>query len=155
MSRGIVSLATAALALAVMTGCTVAGDNGIPCDLVKRAPDGGSAEVTESEVTPGKDFVSFGAPECENFVCVRSSAAPKTGDPTARAKGKCSSRCASAEARCSSAVGEVKLQCRPLILDDVTLGKICLDDPGKCERFFGGAQTPYFCAEPSTVDAGN
>jgi len=146
---------TAAVLTLLAAGCPVSTDNGIPCELVKRAPDGGAEKITEAEVTPGKDFVSFGVPECENFLCVRASSAPKSGNPNNVATGRCSSRCASEESNCPSAVNDLELKCRPLILDEVTLGQICLNDPAKCERYFGGAQTPFFCAESGTVDAGS
>jgi hypothetical protein len=151
MTRSL-GLLTCAVLTFCFVGCSVYTDNGIPCDLIKSGADGG-VKVLESEVTPGKDFVSFGVTECENFICVRASSAPKSGDPNAVATGRCSSRCASEEARCGSA-NDAKLSCRPLILDEVTLGKICLDSPQKCKELFGGPQGAYFCAEASTVDAG-
>jgi hypothetical protein len=155
MSRG-VALLVACVTAVLVAGCPVDTDNGKECVLLKKGPnDGGGVPITESEVTPGKDFVSFGAPECADFVCVRAASAPKTGDPNATAYGRCSSRCASQDDKCPSAVSNVRLDCRALILDEETLGRLCQQDPTKCERYFGGAQTPWFCAEPGTVDAGS
>src|SRR5713226_5661255 len=70
--------------------CKATTDFGTDCTLVKKNPDGGSIAVAirEGELPDGgKDFISFGAAVCENFVCVRDSAYPKNPNPAAEAMG--------------------------------------------------------------------
>ena len=76
--------------------CRVATDLGLPCQLVKKNPDGGttSVPILESDLPGGnKDFISFGATECEDLVCVRDAKVPRTGVPGAAALGYCSRAC--------------------------------------------------------------
>jgi hypothetical protein len=145
-----------------LKGCRVATDLGRTCQLVKRNPDGGqgSVAILESELPAGtKDFISFGATECEDLVCVRSADIAKTGVPGAAATGYCSRACVpNASTGCPAANSDDdkdptrRLICRALLLDDLTLAQICTNDPGTCQQI-GGARSPYFCAH--AVDAGS
>jgi hypothetical protein len=135
--------------------CRVATDLGRPCNLVKKNPDGGSGSVPilESEL-PGadKDFISFGATECEDLVCVRDAYVPRTGVATTPATGYCSRACVpNSSTGCPPANADdnkdptKKLSCRALLLDEQTLGAICSTDPGTCQQL-GDTRSPYFCA---------
>ncbi|HEX9508227.1 MAG TPA: adventurous gliding motility lipoprotein CglC [Myxococcales bacterium] len=134
--------------------CKATTDFGTDCTLVKKNPDGGSIAVAirEGELPDGgKDFISFGAAVCENFVCVRDSAYPKNPNPAAEAMGYCSGSCVAGTA-CAAANSADdrdparKLTCRPLLLDELTIAAICTADPIKCQTYFGGNRSPYFCA---------
>lgn len=157
-----------ALAICAVPACKVTTDLGTPCTLVKKDPgdDTGkrSLPMKESEVTAGKDFISFGAVECEDLVCVRdSSYAPLAGTtplPTDDAKGYCSRPCLRcATTGCPAANPDddsnplKRLGCRPLILDEATLNSICQTDAEKCKKYFGDTKSPYFCAR-GQADAG-
>lgn len=141
--------------LTVLEACRSPNDLGNPCVLVKKNPDGGSAPVAikEGELPDGgKDFISFGAAICENLVCVRDSTFPKNPDPNADALGYCSSPCAANSGTCASANSAndsnpaLRLNCRALVLDELTIAAICAADPAKCYQYFGGTTSPYFCA---------
>ena len=141
--------------------CRVATDLGLPCQLVKKNPDGGttSVPILESDLPGGnKDFISFGATECEDLVCVRDANVPRTGVPGAAALGYCSRACVpNASGGCPAANKsddsnpDKRLTCRALLLDEATLGAICTNDPSTCQKI-GDTRSPYFCARG--VDAG-
>jgi hypothetical protein len=141
--------------------CRVATDLGLPCQLVKKNPDGGttSVPILESDLPGGnKDFISFGATECEDLVCVRDANVPRTGVPGAAAMGYCSRACVpNVSGACPAANKsddsnpDKRLTCRALLLDEATLGAICTNDPSTCQKL-GDTRSPYFCARG--VDAG-
>jgi hypothetical protein len=158
-----------ALAICVGTACTVTTDLGVPCTLVKKDPADTTGKqslpMLESEVTAGKDFISFGAVECEDLVCVRdSSYAPPAGTtpaPTDQAKGYCSRPCLQTSTTGCPAKDSAddsnplkRLSCRPLILDEATLNFICQSDAVTCKKYFGDTKSPYFCARGASVDGG-
>ncbi len=154
-------------ALLWIAACGVPTDLGRPCVLVKRAAattlpdggvvaaaDGGTAFITEGEIQAGKDFISFGATECEDLVCVRDSTTerPANAKDTDPANGYCSKPCAQGSTRSCPAAdpahdknAALRLTCRPLLLDTETLALIC-QDKATCDRYFGGTTSPYFCA---------
>lgn len=156
-------LATAAAVL--LSACPSATDLGRECVLIKRDPadtnpdDGiNSIVIRESEVTTGKDFISFGATECDDLVCVRDARMPLSGDPTAAAKGVCSRPCIpSNAASCDTGDRSIdeddaaRFNCRPLLLDEETLAAIREADPAKYQRYFGTTQSPDFCVGPTVT----
>lgn len=138
---------------AIPTGCSATGDVGRPCFMVKSDGDGGTVPITEGEIDLNRDVVSFGGPECDQFICVRNRFASATGDPSAQAMGTCSDSCVpgSSEA-CEGLFPEADLSagpyaCRALLLDEESLNTICDADPDLCDRIFGPNRTPYFCAQ--------
>jgi|CXWL01.1.fsa_nt_gi hypothetical protein len=162
MMRGTLCL----LVVTMLAGCREVTDLGAPCTLVKRAPgstDGGFASVPilEKEIKGSKDFISFGSAECEDRACVRDINFPRGTDENAPALGYCSRVCLpSTPNACppKDAAHEkdpqLSLSCRALLLDQATLSAICMEDPVTCQRYFGGAQTPYFCSRGGSFDAG-
>ena len=153
------------VAIFVVAGCKVPTDLGNECQMVKRDPnvDGGRLFIKEGEIKDGanKDFISFGSAECEDRACVRDINFPRGLDESLPAKGYCSRVCLpSTPNACPPAKAEDEkdplrnLSCRALLLDQATLSAICMDSPADCQRYFGGAQTPYFCARGGSVDAG-
>lgn len=161
VSFGLLAIACAGL----FTGCEVKTDLGVPCLLVRKDPadtnpnDGYNyLPILESEVTEGKDFISFGSVECEDYVCVRDKDFPKGTNPNVAAQGYCSRRCAPTSPQpCPGAQANIApgrtMSCRALILDEQTLGTICRDDPETCTRVFGDTRSPYLCAM-NALDAG-
>ncbi len=158
------------LAVALLVGCTPATDLGSPCQMVKRDPnvDGGRLFIKNSEIKVGanKDFISFGATQCENFVCVRDADYPVPDGgfvPDEIASGYCSDHCAPGAA-CPAQNGNddndarLRLTCRPLLLDTETLALICNGSPedrAKCKAYFGNTSKPDFCARGGVLpDAG-
>ena len=147
------------IALISLEGCRVATDLGRPCTLVKKNPDGGSGSVgiLESDLPPNKDFISFGATECEDLVCVRDAAVPRSGIPNATATGYCSRACVpNVTNGCPASNPDddkdpnKKLSCRALLLDEQTLGAICSTRPDACQSI-GDTRSPYFCARAIPV----
>jgi len=149
-------------ALVLPSACRVNTDLGRSCQLVKKNPDGGTSSVPIVEAdlpSANKDFISFGATECEELVCVRDAYVPRTGVATAPATGYCSRSCvANSSTACPAANPEDnndptrKLSCRALLLDEQTLGVICSNDPATCQQL-GDTRSPYFCAR-SNPDGG-
>ncbi len=146
-----------ALVSASVTGCAPQTDLGKECTLVRKNTTGSgppSIFIKESEIVPGKDFISFGATECEDLVCVRNADAPIGSDPTADAKGKCSRPCLETNAA-SCQTGDDKVDqsdqnfvCRAMLLDTETLAAIKEADPARYKQYFGDTTSPYFCAHP-------
>ena len=154
ISSGLLAIACVGL----LTGCRVDTDLGVECNLVRKDPADTNPDdgynflpILEGEVTEGKDFISFGAVECEDYVCVRDKDFPKGSSPNVQAKGYCSRRCAPTSPQpCPGAEANLppgkSMTCRALILDEQTLGTICHDDPTTCTRVFGDTRSPYLCA---------
>ncbi|HZH03112.1 MAG TPA: adventurous gliding motility lipoprotein CglC [Myxococcaceae bacterium] len=144
------------LATPVLIGCTNAGDNGKPCQLVKRDPEDTDpsdgirrVRIREEEIEAGTDFISFAAVDCEDLVCVRESTAPLTGNPLAEVQGKCSRPCVEGT-ECPSAQDGVTLSCKALLLDEQTLADIEKADKVRFENAFGSTKSPFFCvADPA------
>jgi hypothetical protein len=141
-------------ALISLGACRVATDLGRPCTLVKKNPDGGSGSlaILEADLPVNKDFISFGATECEDLVCVRDAAVPKSNIPNATATGYCSRACVpNVSNGCPGANPDddkdpnKKLGCRALLLDEQTLGVICTTQPATCQSI-GDTRSPFFCA---------
>jgi hypothetical protein len=141
-------------------GCSSGGDLGKECVLVRKDPtdtdpsDGiRSIEIRESEVVADKDFISFGATECEDLVCVRAANTPFTRDdsnPNPVAKGMCSRPCVHTnESSCATGNDADRFTCRAMLLDTETLAAIKQQDPAKYKKYFGDTQSPYFCANPA------
>lgn len=149
----------------VLCACPVRTDLGTPCTLVKRNPDGGNPiSMREGEIPDGgrnTDFISFGATECEDLVCVRDGNLPLSGRPETTAVGYCSRSCVP-----TSSIGcpakdshddkdpTKKLSCRSLLLDEQTLAFLRTNDPSKYHQYFGESTSPFFCARTAGGDAG-
>lgn len=153
------------------SGCKAKTDLGTQCTLVRKDPsdtdpsDGTrSIPIKEKDLPPvsadsPRDYVSFGATECEDLVCVRNSGTP-AGDPEADATGFCSRSCLQTNpASCET--GDEQLDtsanayvCRSLILDETTLAAIKQNNPTMYEQYFGTTQSPYFCARKAATAGG-
>jgi hypothetical protein len=158
-------LACLSLGLLLSAGSCVESDVGAPCNLQKVQLDRGlpgCQDATQEDIDsrPGcfhptladlaaggdKEYVSFGAAECDNLTCVRSrgQAVPeKEGEPT----GYCSGECITNDDCAGSDNG--RFVCRELFLDEAFLGQLRenLSDE-EYSRFFGRIQNTKFCARP-------
>lgn len=159
--RWILGAAVAAMvALVAAAGCQSPTDVGTECVLVRKDPNDPSKSVPlkEKDIVAGKDFISFGAVECEDLVCVRDSSVQK-GPDEAEAKGFCSKPClATNEATCRTGNSSIDdgpnaFACRALILDEQTLAAIRQANPEQYKQYFGDTQSPYFCASGSAGGA--
>ncbi len=150
MTRAVVLIA---VALGVASaGCNVSTGLNRECVLVRKC-DAGACPITEQYVQDklgsSKDFIAFGAVECEDLVCVRDSAFPKGTDLAGPAKGYCSKPCA-AGSQCQSDDRSLDdkpataLYCRPLLLDEFVLAEI-RKDPAAA-KLLGNVTSPFFCA---------
>ena len=152
----------ALLALELL-GCSVKSGLNTQCNLPKRV-DGGVSFLTEGEVQEltssgsesTRDFIAFGAVDCEDLVCVRDATFPRGTDLAARAVGYCSRPCLEGAQCPSDDTGldqrqDTKLNCRPLLLDKSTLA--ALAQSGLAPDV-GNVKEPFFCARGSTPDAG-
>jgi hypothetical protein len=149
-------LLAGALNAVLLTGCSGGGDLGHPCTLIRKNPNEAAdgikfLTIKESEIVPGRDYISFGVTECEEFVCVRDANAPK-GKPGDDAQGVCTRSCVTDSTSCSTGVdkdyGGDPFTCRALLLDQETLAAIKDTDPVKYAQTFGDNLSPYYCAPP-------
>lgn len=151
--------ATAVLLLSA--GSCVDTDIGSPCQIQKdrfdpSLPGCADAEANQVATRPEcfhptiadldkgkeKDFLSFGAAECDNLTCVRSrgEALPET---EAAPNGFCSGECINDD-DCKSDVGN--FTCRALVFDDEFIHY--LQDtlsPEEYDRYLGRVQNAKFC----------
>jgi hypothetical protein len=126
--------------------------------LVRKNPTDSKKSVAllEKEIKANKDFISFGATECEDLVCVRDSSftRPTNSTDDSQAVGYCSRpciptstlTCVAASAADNENSSPNKLTCRALLLDEATLAAIKTQDPATFTRYFGGTTSTYFCA---------
>jgi hypothetical protein len=165
MSARLALLVGAALMLG---GCEIKSDIGKGCVLVRKATEqelkdhpelGKTRGMMESELRAGQDFISFGAVECEDLICVRDGdfdpelAAGSDLTKTA-AKGYCSKACLADSLQNScvvtdpEAVASVKdrMACRALLLDQKALEDLKANDPTTYANTFGDNNSPSFCA---------
>ena len=138
--------------------CTVQTDLGTTCVLVRKDPNDAkkSIPLLEKEIKANRDFISFGATECEDLVCVRDSSfrRPSNATDDSQATGYCSRPCVPNSTLGCIAADDAdnkegaanKLSCRALLLDETTLAVIKTTDPATFTRYFGGTTSTYFCA---------
>ena len=151
-----------ALCFFLGAGSCVETDVGAPCNLQKMQLDQrlpGCADVQPDDVAqrpecfhptlddlaagPDKEYVSFGAAECDNLTCVRSA-----GDPLPESEdapnGTCSGECIT-DQDCASENGD--FVCRELFLDQEFLTELrsALSEE-EYARYFGRIQNTKFCA---------
>lgn len=149
------------LLLAVLTvACKPSTGLNTRCQLPRKS-DGGTSYLTEGQVQEStqanKDFIAFGAVDCEDFVCVRDSSFPKGSDLSAPAEGYCSRDCLDETSKCESDTSvstldknpATAMRCRALLLDKESLAAL---PPGTLP--IAGGQ-PFFCARGfGSLDAG-
>ncbi|HWV38980.1 MAG TPA: adventurous gliding motility lipoprotein CglC [Vulgatibacter sp.] len=156
-----VALASTAVLLLTAGSC-VDTDIGAPCQIQKdrfdpRLPGCADAEPDQADTRPEcfhpniadfedkgeeKDFISFGAAECDNLTCVRSRGEPLP-ETEAAPNGFCSGECINDD-DCASDLGD--FTCRSLVFDDEFLHY--LQDtlsPEEYERYLGRIQNAKFC----------
>ncbi|MGO9828756.1 MAG: adventurous gliding motility lipoprotein CglC [Myxococcaceae bacterium] len=156
---------------ATLFACSTSTDLGAPCTPVKALPDGGVGYVLVGDLSAGKDFVSFGATECSDLVCVvdqasasvqlseaQRDAGSSLGSP---AVGYCSTACVQGNnSTCSPQADNMQDQpglamtCRELLLDPALIAEIC-QNPVKCELYFGSNRSSFFCARGAPADGGS
>ena len=150
------------LVLLALLGCQDSTDLGkAPCHLVKKGADGGPVDVLVAELSPLKDFLSFGAVECEDLVCVLdkqgvsavlAQAASNPAVLSNPALGYCSRACAQgSSSTCTPQFDNqqnqpgLAMSCQQLVLDQATIAEIC-KDAAKCLAYFDNNRSPFFCA---------
>ena len=161
-ARWLLSISILSIVLLAAAGCQDSTDLGkAPCNLVKKGTDGGPENVTVGELTAGKDFLSFGAVDCEDLVCVLdrqgvdSVLSQATSNPAVLnnpALGYCSRACAQGSSTTCTPQFEnqqnnpaLRMSCQQLVLDAATIAEIC-KDPAKCLAYFDNNRSPFFCA---------
>ena len=162
MTRVLLALSATTLVLGLV-GCSVGSGLNKNCNLPRKV-DGGVVFLTEGEVQEktggGKDFIAFGALDCEDLVCVRDSSYAKSdagADLSKPALGYCSRPCVENSVCPSddSALdnkSDTALKCRPLLLDRDTLAAIAAIPSIAAQ--IGNVREPFFCARGSSPDAG-
>jgi len=161
-SIGLLALASC-LGFFLTAGSCVETDVGAPCNLAQNLTLRVSAECPEgtkpeekpacfdrrpslSDLAAGgdKEYVSFGAAECDNLTCVRSRGEPLPATEEAP-NGYCSGECIT-DADCASD-SDGKFVCRELFLDQEFLSDLreSLSDE-EYARYFGRIQNTKFCA---------
>lgn len=163
-------LLAAILLGATLFACTANTDLGQSCNMVKALPDGGVTAVVVGDLSAGKDFVSFGATECNDLVCVVDQASASLQLSQAQrdagtslqstAVGYCSTVCVQgSNATCTPQFNDqqnipgLAMTCRELVLDPALIASIC-QDPKLCQEFFGSNRSSFFCARGAPSDGG-
>ncbi len=154
------------LGLFLSAGSCVESDVGAPCNLARNArldtSRAGCADATKDDVNTkpecfefspsladlaaggDKEYVSFGAAECDNLTCVRSKDEPQPASEEAP-NGYCSGECINDD-DCSSD-GDGKFVCRELFLDQEFLAELREDlSDEEYAKYFGRIQNTKFCA---------
>lgn len=123
---------------------TIEGCADVQPDQVGQRPDCFRPVLEDLERGKDKDFISFGAAECDNLTCVRSRGAPLPATE-AEPAGTCSGECIN-DMDCQSDQGDYV--CRALVFDDEFLGQLreTLSEE-EYERYLGRIQNAKFCAK--------
>ncbi len=160
----------AVLLCAALFACSTSTDLGESCTPVKALPDGGVTDVLVGDLSACKDFISFGATECSDLVCVVDQASASVQLSQAQrdaglslgsaATGYCSTACVQGNnSTCSPQYNNLQNQpglamtCRELLLDPALIAEIC-KDPVLCQEYFGSNTSSFFCARGTTPDGG-
>jgi|GEM_PF-1285153 len=137
----------AILFVSLALACTDANDLGQSCKLVKKGPENTAVSLTEAEVrkalsgsatgdknaTSVRDFISLGAPDCEDLACIRDSQFnPGSVSDSSDAYGYCAIRCANEGSSCKASNSKTKYTCRQLMLDPETWEQACKADASNC-----------------------
>jgi hypothetical protein len=155
---------------ATLLACT-STDLGAPCNMVKAIGDGGVAFVVVGDLSAGKDFISFGATECDDLICVvdHSSASVQLSQAQrdagtsfdSPAVGYCSVNCVQGNnSTCSPQYQDMQnipglaMTCQDLVLDQDLINSICQSDPVSCQEYFGSNRASFFCARGTPTDGG-
>jgi hypothetical protein len=155
---------------ATLFACTANTDLGEACNMVKSLTDGGVTFVVVGDLSAGKDFVSFGATECNDLICVVDQASASLQLSQAQrdagtslqspAIGYCSTACVQgSNSTCTPQfdndqnVPGLNMSCRELVLDPSLITSIC-QDPVACQEFFGSNRSSFFCARGAPADGG-
>ena len=150
-------VACTAAALFCVSSCSPGDGLGDPCLLVKKDPSDptGNRSITIKEYEikdlANTDIISFGAPECENLVCIRAANTPVSSSPTTTdASGFCSRACSENNlAGCNTGNAGIDsgdpYACRSMALDAEALALIQQQHP---ELIPPGVDSPFFCAKP-------
>jgi hypothetical protein len=137
----------------------VAGDADAITSLQREHPECFHPHLEDLRRSFDKDFVSFGATECENLTCVRPRCSIRDGSGNAvqeeceskqlpaddkAPNGICSGECIT-DQDCTSEEG--KYVCRALVLDDAFLQQLRNAlTPEEYDQYFGRIQNAKFCA---------
>lgn len=121
----------------------IPGCDGVTSDDVDTRPECFRPTLADLAAGPDKEYVSFGAAECDNLTCVRSAGDP-IPDSEDAPNGSCSGECIT-DQDCASDNGE--FVCRELFLDQEFLDSLRESlEPDEYARYFGRIQNTKFCA---------
>lgn len=123
---------------------TIPGCESVGPEQVDEAPQCFRPTIEDLEQGAGKDFISFGAAECDDLTCVRSRGAPlpkSEKDPS----GTCSRECID-DRDCETEEG--KYVCRALVFDQAFLQHLRASlSPEEYEQHLGRIENARFCAK--------
>ncbi len=120
------------------------GCDGVTTEQIDDRPECFHPTVADLAAGGDKEYVSFGAAECDNLTCVRSAgeALPESEEAP---NGTCSGECIT-DQDCSSD-GNGKFVCRELFLDQAFLTQLRENlTEEEYARYFGRIQNTKFCA---------
>lgn len=137
--------------LAFVAGCTTKGDLGANCRMTRSAstPEAPPTPVQESAVqNPALDYISFGAAECDNLVCLRTAGSTNPSNQDGEAIGYCSAPCVT-DADCDATGDGVEgsLVCATVLPEMSALAE---DDPVLYDQIFspGTGASNRYCILP-------
>ncbi len=122
---------------------TLPGCADVKADQISQRPECFHPTIADLNAGKEKDFISFGAAECDNLTCVRSRGEPDL-ESEATPSGYCSGECIN-DLDCETEGGG-KFACRALVFDDEFLHY--LQDTLSAEeyaRYLGRVENAKFC----------
>ncbi|WP_050725640.1 adventurous gliding motility lipoprotein CglC [Vulgatibacter incomptus] len=118
------------------------GCRGVSPDDIAQHPECFHPTAGELNQGKAKDYISFGAAECDNLTCVRSRGEPDLASET-EPSGYCSGECIN-DQDCASENG--KFSCRALVFDDEFLHYLADTlSPEEYNRYLGRLENSKFC----------
>jgi hypothetical protein len=148
MLHRLLTLSFASVLSLLATACTVERDLGQTCKMTRPDPDGGVALALEAErvSNPNLDYISFGAAECDDQVCLRTSRSANPEHEQGTARGYCSAPCIEASDCEPDFTGKKgTMRCEQVLPD---LEQMKKDDPQAYEETFGAGASTRYCVLP-------
>jgi hypothetical protein len=138
----------AVLLAAGLAGCSVETDLGQTCKMTRPDTEGGAPiELEASSITSETlDWISFGAAECDDLVCVRTAGSPNPAHENGMARGYCTKPCIDASDCAPDFQGRKgAMGCEQLLPD---LEELKRTNPEEYERIFGSGTATNYCVLP-------
>jgi len=155
MTRTVLAPVIAALLVVGLGACQAEKDLGQTCKMTRPNPIAGEApiELEADQVADGSfDYMAFGAAECDDLVCLRTSGSANPENEEGRARGYCSAPCIDASDCDPDYLGNKgTMRCEQVLPDQEFLDALRRSDPETYEKTFGSGAAAKYCVLPRTA----